>query len=204
MTTVWEVVSFTIPLQLEIPTKLWHRIWKRWWWECDIFTNSCWFKNICWNNQNKYKGYFHYLFCCARRVKGIKATYQELADEMNVKSSSPSDPRPTLSLHRLQLFRWFHENHGKEISPKEKPLDTPELIEKNKWVRKYFDLLTDKNKGIAYIDKKMVLRYQPSPQSKEVTIGSAQKRRWWCHWNSKNKILPFPNQVDVHGCCWKT
>ena len=105
--------------------------------------------------EEAYLGYLHELFRYAQKVKGVKATYQELADKMNSKSAAPSEFWETLSLHRLQLFRWFQSSNGKEISPKEKPLDTPELIKQRlKWVRDHYELLTDKSKGIAYIDEK--------------------------------------------------
>ena len=42
---------------------------------------------------------------------------------MNEKSSNSSETRCTLSLHRLQLYRWFIDNSGKEMSSKENPLD---------------------------------------------------------------------------------
>ena len=52
---------------------------------------------------------------------------------MNEKSSILSETRCNLSLHRLQLNRWFIDNSGKEISPKEKPLDTLDHKAKRKW-----------------------------------------------------------------------
>ena len=60
--------------------------------------------------------------------------------------------------------------------PKEKPLDTPELIEKrNKWVREHFDLLTDKNKGIAYIDEKWFYVTNHRRKVKRLPLGPHEK-----------------------------
>ena len=74
---------------------------------------------------------------------------------MNEKSHRTPQNQPILTLHRVQLLRWFIDNGGKELSSKEKPLDTPELIEKRyAWVSKYYDILTDNNIPVAFIDEK--------------------------------------------------
>ena len=94
-------------------------------------------------------------FRYTQKGERVKGTYRELVEEMNAKSVSPSETRTTLSLHLLKVYRWFCNNNRKEIPAKQKPLDTPDLIEKRlEWMGKYFDLLTNDNKGIAYIDEK--------------------------------------------------
>ena len=73
---------------------------------------------------------------------------------MNAKSDTYED-RPTLSLHRLQLMHWFNVKGGKERSAIEKPLDTPELIKSRlEWVRKWYDILTNPNEVVTYLDEK--------------------------------------------------
>ena len=55
---------------------------------------------------------------------------------MNQNRAIPSETPCTLSLHRLQLYRWFINNYGKEMSRKKKPLDTPDYKAKQKmWVK---------------------------------------------------------------------
>ena len=74
---------------------------------------------------------------------------------MNLKSAAPGETRPTLSLHKQQIFHWFHDNQGREYSPMEKPLDTPKHQEARKqWVRKWYHLLVNKSTPVAFIDKK--------------------------------------------------
>ena len=58
-------------------------------------------------------------------------------------------------MHPLQLYRWFISNKGKELSPKEKPLDTP-AHKSNRliWVKDWYDVLTDKFANVAMLDEK--------------------------------------------------
>ena len=112
-------------------------------------------KNYVLSVEQNNKGYLTYLWHHAIATLGPKATFSELTIAMNKKSLVQSDPRPTLNLHRIQVFRWFHDRLGKELSPIEKPLDTPTHIEKRiNWVRKYYNLLTDDNAPVAYLDEK--------------------------------------------------
>ena len=91
---------------------------------------------------------------------------------MNKKSTVADESRTTLKLHKLQVFRWFHDNQGKEYSAIEKPLDTPKLIsERLAWVRKYFDLLTDENAPVAYIDEKFFCTTNQHRKIKKLPIG---------------------------------
>ena len=97
--------------------------------------------------------YVRSLFCYAQKVKGAKAIFLELAETMNLNSSTAGETRLFLSRH--QVMQWFHEKGGKEYSPKEKPLDTPEHKEKRKvWVREWYDVLTSDTKLVCYIDEK--------------------------------------------------
>ena len=74
---------------------------------------------------------------------------------MNAKSESPSEHRPSISLHRLQVNNWFKSEGGTERSPIEKPLDTPDHMTKRlEWVRKWFDLLTNPDAPVAFLDEK--------------------------------------------------
>ena len=40
------------------------------------------------------------------------ATFKELADCVSAKSAAPDEDRLTISLHRLQLFRWWKKQEG--------------------------------------------------------------------------------------------
>ena len=73
---------------------------------------------------------------------------------MNAKSTVLST-HPTTTLSQRQANHWFAAQGGKESAPTTKPLDTPDHIEKrNKWVRKWFALLTDLLVPVAYLDEK--------------------------------------------------
>ena len=50
----------------------------------------------------------------------------DIADTMNDKSHSPSEPRPGMSLHKKQVYRWWKDNRGFKKSAFEKPQSTPE------------------------------------------------------------------------------
>ena len=47
---------------------------------------------------------------------------------MNMKNVIPSEQRPTLALHQLQVNEWFGTNNGKEYSHKERRHWTRESI----------------------------------------------------------------------------
>ena len=91
----------------------------------------------------------------AARMKGAMATFKELADCMSAKSATPDEDRLTISLHRLQLFRWWKKQGGKEKSSIEKPRLTPEHCGKRlDWIEKWEDITTDPNIPVAYLDEK--------------------------------------------------
>ena len=99
-------------------------------------------------------GYIRTLFRYAQKVKGVLATFGELAETMNEKSRT-NDNKPNTDLTRRQLNSWFKKEGGKETAPTTKPLDTPDHIKKrNAWVRDYFTLLTDVNAAVTYLDEK--------------------------------------------------
>ena len=95
------------------------------------------------------------LFRYAQNVKGDKSSDEEFIVTMNEKSSNSSETRCTLSLHRLQLYRWFIDNSGKEMSPKEKALDILDHKAKRKtWVTMWYTLLIDKFANVTMLDQK--------------------------------------------------
>ena len=97
-------------------------------------------------------GYVRRLFRYAQKIRGTLASYAELADAMNSKSAVELPP---ISASRKQVNKWFTKEGGKEFAPTTKPLDTAEHIKKRMiWVRKYFELLTNKNSPIAYLNEK--------------------------------------------------
>ena len=62
--------------------------------------------------------YIQELFRDAQNIKGGKTSFEFFIVTMNQKNSIPSETRCTLSLHRLQLYRWFIDNSCKEMSKK--------------------------------------------------------------------------------------
>ena len=114
------------------------------------------------------------------------ATFKVLADCMSAKSATPDEDRLTISLHRLQLFRWWKKQGGKEKSSIEKPRLTPEHCGKRlDWIEKWEDVATDPNIPVAYLDEKWFY--------------TATRRR-------KIKMLPLsdeelssPNLASVHA-----
>ena len=74
---------------------------------------------------------------------------------MNQKSRYPTELRASLDLNHMQVFRWFNEQNGKELSPIENPYDTPEHAEKRiAWIYKHYDLLTKFDAPVAFLDEK--------------------------------------------------
>ena len=99
--------------------------------------------------------YLRELYRYAEGVKGYLATFHEMVEVMNLKSSCPGETRPTLSLSRRQLALWFQEQGGKEISSTEKPLLTDEHKTKRvSWAREHFKLFSDTTVPIAFLDEK--------------------------------------------------
>ena len=115
------------------------------------------------------------------------ATFKELADCMSTKSATPDEDRLTISLHRLQLFRWWKKQGGKEKSSIEKPRLTPECCRKRlDWIEKWEDITTDPNIPVPCLDEKWFY--------------TATRRR-------KIKMLPLsdeelssPNLASIHPC----
>ena len=103
----------------------------------------------------KHPGYLHELYRYAIRTRGVLATFSELSETMNKKSATQEEDRPTLTLHRLQVYRWWKKNKGKELSAKEKPLLTNELKnERIAWVQKWGELFSDPSTPVCYLDEK--------------------------------------------------
>ena len=100
--------------------------------------------------EETYPGYLHYLFRKATKLRGPKAGFGELAVVMNETSHITTE---------FKLDVWFKSNDGKEISPKEKPLDSQEHCELRKaWVIKYYGLLTCAFSIVCFIDEKWFYR----------------------------------------------
>ena len=100
-----------------------------------------------------YPGYLVSLFQYAQKTAGAKAGFVVLTETMNLKSKVQSDDKPTLTLHHLQVYRWFVSKGGKETSPIEKPLDTPAHKQQRKeWVHKHYNTLA--NEDVVQLDEK--------------------------------------------------
>lgn len=105
--------------------------------------------------ENDHPGYLRELFRYAERVIGTTATWQELAEIINQKSSAPGEERPTLSISRRQLSKWFQMQGGKEVSAIEKPLLTQEHKQRRiEWARRWFDVFSDPSAPVAFLDEK--------------------------------------------------
>ena len=103
----------------------------------------------------QHPGYICHLFRYAQKIWGTLTTFAELAAEINEKSAIDSSPLPTTNFSRRQIQNWFKQQGGKERIPTTKPLDTPEYTAKRmRWVRKWYDILTNKEIPVAYLDKK--------------------------------------------------
>ena len=89
------------------------------------------------------------------RKKWILSGFAAIAICMNMKSAIPSEQRPTLELHLLQVNRWFKANNGKEYSPKEKSLDMTEHAKlRLQWVQIYYSILICPSIAVGYLDEK--------------------------------------------------
>ena len=115
------------------------------------------------------------MFRYAQRVNGTQSSFVELTHTIIQKSGIVEESRPSLKMHPLQLFRWFVSNKGKELSPKEKPLDTPahksnQLI----WVKEWYDILTDKYANVAMLDEKWFYTTNRRRKIKKLPIGPGE------------------------------
>lgn len=100
-------------------------------------------------------GYLRELYRYAESVLGSLSTWDELAESMNLKSATPGEERPTISISRKQLSDWFIASGGKEMSPVEKPLlTTQHRAQRLDWARQWFDLLVDSTQPVAFLDEK--------------------------------------------------
>ena len=95
-------------------------------------------------------GYMHYLFRSSLEIKGANSSFEEIAHQMNYLSRVPNEERIDVSLNRKHITNWFESNHGKLISPLEKPLDSKEHCAlRIDWVVEYYGILTMKSGFVA-------------------------------------------------------
>jgi hypothetical protein len=101
-------------------------------------------------------GYLRELFRHAQKVKGVKATFAELADAANQKSAAPGEERSTLLVGKTQMYKWFHANGGTEKSSLERPrIITDDLKgQRLSWVKLHWLLLTDPEAAVGMLDEK--------------------------------------------------
>jgi len=57
--------------------------------------------------EEEHPGYIRELYRYAESTLGATATWQEFVEVINQKSAAPGEERPTLSMSRNQLARWF-------------------------------------------------------------------------------------------------
>ena len=135
----------------------------------------CGKQSYCEMIETQHPGYLRELFRYAQRTKGAKATFKELADTMNLKSEIEGELRSTLSLHSLQVYKWFRQQGGKEHSAKEKPLDT-DVHRRNRlqWVRTWWDLLTNASAPVAFLDEKWFYVTNRRRKIKRLPLGQGE------------------------------
>ena len=105
--------------------------------------------------ESTHPGYMHYLFRSSLEIKGANSSFEEIAHQMNYLSRVPNEERIDVSLNRKHITNWFESNHGKLISPLEKPLDSKEHCAlRIDWVVKYYGILTNPYLPVCYIDEK--------------------------------------------------
>ena len=161
-------------------------------------------KQNCFLIEEKHPGYLRELFCYAQQTKSAKATFKELADQMNLKSEAEGETRATLSLHMLQLNRWFQEQGGKEKSSKKKPLDTPDHMEKRlQWVREHWDLLTNPDMPVTYLDEKWFYVTNGRRKIKRLPLGDGVTG-YGLRAIAEDEESSIPRQGNVHGSGCKT
>jgi len=123
---------------------------------------------------SQYPGYICRVFRYAQKVKISLATFSELAQASNEKSITIIN-HPTITLSRRQLNNWFTCQGGSEFSPTTKPLDTPQHIEKrNVWVRKYYDILTNVEAPVVYLDEMWFYTTNRRRKIKRLTRGEEE------------------------------
>ena len=95
---------------------------------------------------------------------------------INLKSDTPVETRPSIDLSSKQVNKWFNENGGKEISAKEKPLDSEEhCILRREWVLKYYGILTCLFTAVAFIDEKWFYRTNRRRKIKILKLGEHEE-----------------------------
>jgi hypothetical protein len=104
--------------------------------------------------EKEHPGYLRELFRYAQKTKGVLASFTDLADCMCRKSDAPSEDRPTLYLHPLQLQRWFKKNSGVEKSATPDPRLTDDHKKKRiEFAQEWLQYLKD-HLPCAYLDEK--------------------------------------------------
>jgi len=127
--------------------------------------------------EEEHPGYLRELYRYAESTLGATATWQEFVEIINLKSAAPGEERPTLSISRKQLARWFQKNGGKEVSVVERPLLTREHKERRvQWVRRWYDILSDPLAAVAFLDEK-----------------------WFYTSNQRRKVKKLPTDVTEVG-----
>ena len=111
--------------------------------------------SISYVNEIEYQNprYLHVIYYYSIKTYGAKSGFQQLLSaSMNQKNDTPRKHRPIINMSRQQLNNWFIANKGKEYSPKEKPLNTPQhKLLRLKWVRKYHNKTTNSFIPVAYL-----------------------------------------------------
>ena len=92
-------------------------------------------------------------------------------------STIPSETRPNLELTRWIVNRWFVKNGGKEVSAKEKTLNSEHhCVLQKAWVIKYYGLLTNPLAAVIYINEKWFCRTNRRRKIKLLKLGPKEKK----------------------------
>ena len=96
---------------------------------------------------------------------------------MVLSSSGTKDHRPPITLSPYQLRNWFLENKGKEISSKEKPLDSDKHCKQRiDWVIDHYGQLTNPYTPVAYLDEKWFYRVNRRRSLKVLPTGLNEEK----------------------------
>ena len=126
--------------------------------------------------ETDHPGYLHYLFRKVIKKIGYNSGFKEIAHNMNLTSMIQSEKRQAISISRIQLNEWFNKNKGKQLSPLEKPLDTPKhCADRIEWVFNHYGLLTNPFEPVTYIDEKWFYRQNRRRKIKWLPKGEKER-----------------------------
>lgn len=111
--------------------------------------------SYCDTMERNHPGYLHWLYRQADREISDKASFSELAYEMEKISARAGDRGPVVSLSRDMLRRWFRKWKGKQKASVIKPLlNEDKRTRRIAWVKKMAELVAPGDIPVAFLDEK--------------------------------------------------